>query len=228
MTSPLVGPHGTESETRRARLSWNPYERRVRAGWRIALMLTLYLLSSLATMQLVETVFGDQARWAAPVAIVVVAVVAAWLPARHLDHRPVRSLGLDLGRRRLRELGVGIVLGAGLMGGVLVIYLAAGWATVTGWFAADDSPFVAAFGLLVATSAAVAFLEELLFRGYFITNLVEGFAHRGHAHAELGRPSWCAGLPVALAITVSSLVFAHFHGDSLTALPVRPAWPKPS
>ncbi|HSK24574.1 MAG TPA: CPBP family intramembrane glutamic endopeptidase [Egicoccus sp.] len=196
---------------------WNPRERRVRAGWRIVAMLALYLVATIATMRLVEAALGDRARLAAPVALVVVALLAAWVPSRYLDHRPLRSLGLDLDRTRLRQFGVGVLVGTGLMGGVLVVYLAAGWARVTGWFAAEDEQFLAAFALLVVTYAAVAFLEELLFRGYLITNLVEGFS-RGGPGGPQPWSRWQRGLPVAAAVIVSSLVFAHFHGDSLTAL----------
>lgn len=196
---------------------WNPSERRVRAGWRIVAMLALYLVATIATMRLAEAVLGDRARLVAPLALVAVALVAVWVPARVLDHRPLRSLGLECDRTRLRQFGVGVVLGTGLMGGVLVIYLAAGWARVTGWFVAEDEQFLASFALLVATYAAVAFLEELLFRGYFVTNLVEGFS-RGGPGGPQPWSHWQRGLPVASAVAVSSLVFAHFHGDSLTAL----------
>ncbi|MFP4635506.1 MAG: type II CAAX prenyl endopeptidase Rce1 family protein [Nitriliruptoraceae bacterium] len=204
---------------------WNRRERRVRAAWRIVAMLAVYLLLTIVTMAAVETWLPDHERLAAPVAIVVTGTLAASLPARYLDRRPLSELGLGVDRVAVREFGVGLVLGLMLTGGVLIVYLAAGWASVTGWFVAEDGGFVGSFALLLAMYAAVAYLEELLFRGYFITNLTEGLS--SVRVARLGRrlpARWQVGVPVVLAVVVSSLVFADFHGDELTALEYLHFW----
>ncbi len=183
-------------------------------------MLATYLLLTITTMAGVEAYLAPVERAVAPVAIAATGLLAAWLPARFLDHRPLRSLGLAGDRRWWRDLGLGLLLGLFLTGGVCAIYLGMGWARVTGWMVAEeDTSFATGFTALVALYLAVAFLEELLFRGYFITNATEGF--RAPVLRRLARwlpERWQGAVPVPLAIVVSSGLFAHFHGDSLTGL----------
>jgi membrane protease YdiL (CAAX protease family) len=205
---------------------WNQREERLRAGWRIVAMLALYLVLTIGTMVSIDTWLDGYEEYLAPVAIVLTAVLTAWLATRYLDHRPFRSLGLRLDGTWWREFVVGIGFGLFLTGGVLVIYLATGWATIEGWFVPDEGrSFLIGFGLSVATYAAVALLEELLFRGYFITNATEGVPSRfvGLFEGVLPR-RWLAAVPVTVAVAVSSLVFADFHGDSLTAMQYLHFW----
>lgn len=204
------------------RLLWplrNPDDGRLRAGWRVVAMLAVYLALTIATMALVESLFtGSGRRVAAAVAILIVGLLAAWLPARYLDRRPLRALGLRTDPHAALDVAIGAVLGLVLTGGVLVVYLATGWAEVVDWRVGDDGSFAATFTILVLTYAAVAVLEEVLFRGYLITNLSEGFEplHRLRAPRWLAR--WAHGLPVVAAVAVSSVVFAHFHGEELTVM----------
>lgn len=205
---------------------WNRHEGRVRAGWRIVVMLALYLVLTIGTMTTIDTFLDGYEEYLAPIAIVLTAVLTAWLATGYLDHRPLRSLGLRLGETWWREFVIGIGFGLFLTGGVLSIYLATGWATVEGWFVADaDRTFLVGFGLSVVIYAAVALLEELLFRGYFITNATEGVPSRfvGLFEGVLPR-RWLGAVPVTVAVAVSSLVFAHFHGDTLTAMQYLHFW----
>lgn len=204
---------------------WNQRERRLRAGWRILAMLAVYLLLSVTTMAAVEAWIPTYERAVAPLALLLTGTLAAWLPARYLDRRSLRSFGLTFDRVAGGEFAVGLVLGLLLTGGVLVVYLAAGWASITGWFVAEDGMFVASFGLLLAMYLAVAYLEELLFRGYLITNLTEGLS--APVVARLGRvlpQRWLVGVPVVLAVAAGSLLFAEFHGDALSALDYVHFW----
>jgi membrane protease YdiL (CAAX protease family) len=205
---------------------WNRRERRVRSGWRIVAMLALYLVLTIGTMTTIDSFLDGYEEFLAPLAIVLTAVLTAWLATRYFDRRPLTSLGLRLNETWWREFVVGIGFGLFLTGGVLAIYLATGWATIEGWFVADAGrTFVVGFGLSVATYAAVALLEELLFRGYFITNATEGVPSRfvGLFEGVLPR-RWLGAVPVTVAVAVSSLVFAHFHGDSLTAMQYLHFW----
>jgi uncharacterized protein len=204
------------------RLLWplrNPDDGRLRAGWRIAVMLAVYLVLTIATMVLVESLFaGSGRRLAATVAILAVGLLAAWLPTRYLDRRPLRALGLRTDRHAALDAAIGAMLGLVLTGGVLVVYLAAGWAQVVDWRVGDDGSFAASFTILVLTYAAVAVLEEVLFRGYLITNLTEGFSRLGRLRAPRWLARWAHGLPVVAAVAVSSVLFAHFHGEELTGM----------
>lgn len=188
-------------------------------------MLALYLLATIATMTVVETLLPGYERFGAPVGLAASGLATAWLATRYLDRRPLRSLGLSLEGRWWREVAAGLLVGLFLTGGVFAIYLAAGWATVEGWFVAGEDSFLVGMGLVVATTAAIGLLEELLFRGHFVTNATEGVPSRLVAPLARVLPRrWLAGVPVTVAVAVSSLVFADFHGDSLTALEYLHFW----
>ncbi|MFP4148701.1 MAG: CPBP family intramembrane glutamic endopeptidase [Nitriliruptoraceae bacterium] len=203
---------------------WNPREARLRAAWRIVAMLAVYLLVTILSMAVLESWLGERAEFGVPVAIVLTALVTVGASARFLDRRPLREVGLAWERGHLEELLVGMAAGLAVTGAVLGAYLALGWAQITGWLAADGS-FLAAFALVAANYAAVAFLEELLFRGYIITNASEGFACCGTTRAGGLLPlAWRSRLPGVLAVVTASLVFARFHGDSLTALQYLHFW----
>jgi membrane protease YdiL (CAAX protease family) len=204
------------------RLLWplrNAEERRLRAGWRIVGMLAVYLLLTIASMGLVETLFvGTPRRVASAIAILGVGLLAAWLPTRYLDRRPFRELGLHVDRRAAVDLGLGAGLGLVLTGGVLAVYLVLGWAEVVDAFVGDDGSFATTFALLVVTYASVAVLEEVLFRGYLIVNLTEGFDRLRRVRAPAWLARWAHGLPVITAVLASSVLFAHFHGEELTGM----------
>lgn len=110
---------------------------------------------------------------------------SAWLPAPwfsfaaflgltwmflELEGRPLRSVGLCLDRRWAREFMLGAAAGAGLMALMaLLAYLGGGFHLVR-------DPH-AGFGRLLAGAwlyLAVAFSEELLFRGYVFQRLMRG------------------------------------------------------
>ncbi len=197
----------------------NPEDGRLRAGWRIVVMLAVYLVLTIVTMALVEALFtGQGQRLAAAFAILAVGLLAAWLPTRYLDRRRFRALGLRTDRHAAFDAAVGALLGLVLTGGVLVVYLAAGWAEVVDWRVGDDGGFAATFAILVLTYAAVAVLEEVLFRGYLIVNLTEGFERLRQLRTPRWLARWAHGLPVAAAVAVSSVIFAHFHGEQLTGM----------
>jgi membrane protease YdiL (CAAX protease family) len=132
-----------------------------------------------------------------------VAVSAAVLLAgRYLDRRRLADLGLGIDATWWRDLGVGAALGVALVGGAYVVGLAAGV------YEASVDPAVPAGGslpvvlaLLAATMVAVGCQEELLLRGYVLTNLAEGVT------AVVGRRA-----AVGAALVISSVAFGLLHG----------------
>ena len=212
-------------------LLWNDRERRPRALWRFALALVLVVfggvggvLAASALAALAPSTAG--ATLAALVAVAartlqVAGLVAGILAAAWLvDRRRLSDLGLGRSPAWWADLGFGLALGVALPSLVFGVELAAGFVRVTGTLVtrADASlaigPGVApalALALVFGYFVGVGVFEELLFRGYLLTNVAEGLAGwRG-----IGLGGAFAG-----ATVVSSLAFGIGHGanPNVTAL----------
>ncbi|MCU4802025.1 CPBP family intramembrane metalloprotease [Halobacteria archaeon HArc-gm2] len=180
---------GDRSLTRRVFV--NGRERRLRAGWRLIAATFILVLASLALFLAVDyaqailsfagpLVVGGilastlVAQTASNVLVTGVFVVAAWF----VDRRTLPDLGLG-GRRWWRNLGFGLLLGVAMTTAVFAVELAAGLITVEQLFLSRpglgiDQPFPVAFVLVVLMFVAVGVGEEVLFRGYLLTNIAEG------------------------------------------------------
>jgi len=130
---------------------------------------------------------------------------AALLTGRYVDRRRLRDFGFRLDHGWWLDWGFGLALGAGLMTLVFAVELAAGWVRVTGIGRPRDGFFVRFVGLVVVF-AAVGVYEELLLRGYILTNAAEGLVGR------LGERG-----AVAAATGFSSLLFGVAHGSNPNA-----------
>ncbi|WP_122088136.1 CPBP family intramembrane glutamic endopeptidase [Halalkalicoccus subterraneus] len=131
-------------------------------------------------------------------------VVGVWLAGRYVDRRRFADFGLGLDREWWIDCGFGLALGALLMSGIFLLELGAGWIEVRALFAGEAL-------LWVVVGSVVLFLivgvyEELLLRGYLLTNLAEG------SRGSLG----VAGA-IALATVVSSVVFGALHASNPNA-----------
>lgn len=201
---------------------WNARTRRVRAPWRLLvhLFVLLFFVVSLFTVVAVGLSAAGLASVAAALAepsatplqsvLIAVAVVASvWVAGRFLDRRQSASLGLAIDRRWLVDLAVGLAIGALAMLGVFLTEFAAGWVTVDGIARTTGGvPFLAAIVAGAVLMGSVGLYEELLVRGYWLTNLAEGFqwlawVDRRHA--------------LASATILTSLVFGALHARNPNA-----------
>lgn len=126
-----------------------------------------------------------------------------WLAARYLDHRPLSDYGFHFGAHWWRDLAFGLLLGSLLMALIFAAELTAGWLKVDGTFASHDVGLPFWPGLIQAgvLYLCVGIYEEMLFRGYQLRNLAEGF----NLPAVGPRASlWTAYL-------LSSLIFGLLH-----------------
>jgi membrane protease YdiL (CAAX protease family) len=135
--------------------------------------------------------------------LLVVALLSVWFAGRLFDRRPILEFGLHIDREWWFDLSFGLFLGAFLMVGIFLIELEAGWVVVTGSFETirKGAPF---FAVILAPLAGWVFLgihEELVFRGYQLTNIAEG----------LNVPRLGAKGAVTLAVVLSSVLFGLFH-----------------
>jgi membrane protease YdiL (CAAX protease family) len=215
--------HSTDSYIVRFRVNpfYNVREERPRAFWRLLFQLAIYagavafsrLVAPSIWIALYRRLVDDGAieRPTSPtslfvavqVALVLVALFSLWVSARLLDRRSPSQLGLCVDREWWLDLGFGLFLGSLLMSAIFLIELAAGWVMVRGTFETtrEGAPF---FPIILAPLVGWVCLgihEELVFRGYQLTNLAEGlnfsrFYPRG---------------AIVLALVLSSSLFGVFH-----------------
>jgi hypothetical protein len=194
-------------------LVWNATQRRPRAPFRLVGGLLVVVLVGLAGTLAAELVAG--ALWPdRPFAYVVVtstlglglgATVGVVVAARLVDRRRLADYGLRGGRAWWRDVLAGVGLAVAVQAAVLGVLLAAGWATVVDVLVAGPEGFLLALGAALAAFLVVAVYEELVVRGFVLTNVAEGLAGYGRSPA------------VAVAVIASSLLFGVGHATNPNA-----------
>ncbi|WP_254272981.1 CPBP family intramembrane glutamic endopeptidase [Haloarcula marina] len=170
----------------------NPAERRLRAPWRLVVWVFLAgfgvvvvggVVGSIplpAGEGTVAVLYATAQRIGVLLAGLVVAVGVGYL----LDRRTLADYGLGLDRQWWRDAVFGLALGFGLPTVALLGLLALGFLTVTGVLTTSASDTLAfgttgalfRLGLLAAFFLVQATTEEVVVRGYLLTNLAEGLA----------------------------------------------------
>ncbi len=169
------------------RLIYSPEERRLRAGWRLAVHSILTFLLSLPFTVLLALVIvmlrvlgQEQLLQGFTPALAIIAVPAVvlstWIARRFIDRRSFQSLGFQVDRRTLLDLGVGFAIPGLLFGLIFVFDSSMGWLRLEAWRWQSDGVLatLAFLGLGLFVFIAVGFYEELLYRGYYLVNLQEG------------------------------------------------------
>lgn len=191
------------------RLFWNAGESRLRALFRVPVVFGLVLLAA----QLVTAGLGGLRRIVdvpSPVftslqlgALTVALAAIAWF----IDKRRRRDMGMALTREWWLDAGAGLLTGLGMAATVVVVLRVAGMAAVGGDYRVGD-PAIALgdsateaflYGFLFFT--AVAVLEELLVRGYLLTNVAEGVSGRAGDERTA----------VWVAILATAVIFGALH-----------------
>ncbi|MFB6122128.1 MAG: lysostaphin resistance A-like protein [Haloferacaceae archaeon] len=204
-------------------LLWNADERRPRAFWRVLLLVALVFAVSAGVGVGVSVVglagrLHDAVAAALGPALADVAVsvfgmgvvaggvtLAVAVAGRFVDHRYLSDFGLALDRGWWVDLAFGLALGVALLSLVFAVELAAGWVRVTGTFRPRDG-FVPRFLGLAVVFSLVGVYEELLARGYVLTNAAEGLA--GYVGDRAA---------VAVAVLLSSALFGLAHANNPNA-----------
>lgn len=185
----------------------NKSEKRLRAGWRILLHAVLFIAFGYAGGQLAAKISNPaigQSVFA--VLYLIAALGATWLAGRFLDRRDFAAFGFRLSTGWWADLAFGLVLGAVLMSGIVAAMIYAGWATLNEVSVTDlGVPIAIAFGVKVLLFVAVGVNEELVFRGYWLKNMSEGFSRFG------------GNIAILIAILISSTLFGLAHIPNETA-----------
>lgn len=207
----------TSQPGRVARIFLCPDERRLRAGWRllgqIGIMLVIAVAISIALSIFVaglatinpelvaEGGTPESLLLALSIIVALPAVtLSVWIARRTLDRRSFASLGLEWRALALPDLLIGFLIPAPLFALVFLAQWGLGWLEIEGWGWADGSLGLTVLWVVLGLAAfiVVGFYEELLFRGYYLQNLRDGSS-------------------VALALFVSSAVFALAHSANFSA-----------
>ncbi|SDX94104.1 CPBP family intramembrane glutamic endopeptidase [Halopenitus persicus] len=193
------------------RALWNGEEARPRTPIRLVLAIAVFLAiaigASIAVGALsLPTPEGTAALVVAGAGSLAVTAVGCTVAARVVDRRPLADYGLRIDRGWWIDCGFGLALGAALQAAIFL----AGWAA--GWYVPRETlvsrsgePVLLAFAGVLAFFLAVGIYEELLVRGWLLTNLAEGFRVVGDRFAA------------ALATVLSAGVFGVLHATNPNA-----------
>ncbi len=197
---------------------WNADERRLRAPWRIVaasvvffvvvvVLMNVFAVAAVVAGIVEPDIFEFDAVLTADalvffagllVALSVAVFVALWIVARYVDRRRLSDYGFRVDTRWWKDLGFGLALGAALPTLMFAVGWAAGWYRIEGFFVSEAS-FAYAFVAVVVLFVAVGVYEELLVRGWLLTNVAEGLSAYGERAA------------VGVAVFATSALFGVLH-----------------
>lgn len=207
----------------------NPGERRLRMPWRLLVGLVAFLIVMLAVGlatsflpaasrldgQYLPALYGT-IQYLAITSVLLGALLGL---SYSIDRRELTDLGLRIDRQWWRDCLFGLGLGFVLPTAVFLLELAAGWITVTGVVETGQSTVLAfgsappwfAFVLVVLFFVGVSAFEELIVRGYLLTNIAEGLA-------EFWRFGTRAAITIATLVTAA--IFGVLHASNPSATPL--------
>lgn len=120
--------------------------------------------------------------------------------AAYLDRRPVHAFGLEIDQHWVIDAIVGLTIGGAIPTAAALGFFG-GWITVGETGYALTVTYLRDLGLAIVITVGIAVVEELVFRGYVLTNAIEGLDLRW-----LSQP-----VTIATAWGVSALLFAFMH-----------------
>ncbi|MFD1600258.1 CPBP family intramembrane glutamic endopeptidase [Halobellus rarus] len=191
---------------------WNQTDCRPRALVRILLAIVL-LVFTVVLVNIALTFLMQLTQ--IPIVLFAVIIVGQMTPipvvllaGYHIDRRVLADLGLGINRDWWVDLVFGSILGAALMSGVFVVTLVMGWIRIEGTFVVEGLGVGFAGGMMVMLVfwLVSGVSEELVLRGYLLTNIAEGLT--GYASERLA---------VGIAVAVSSSLFGLIHAANPNA-----------
>lgn len=154
----------------------------------------------IADILLVRMISGLSGQVVGSASWVIGIFAAAW----YFDRRRISDLGIQKTWKWMVEFGFGFVVGLGLQTGILLVGLASSWIAITGIMTAEAGQALVPW--LVTTFifyVCIGVREEVLFRGYLMTNLAESFTWFDRIDESTA---------VWIAVGVSSVFFSLWHG----------------
>jgi len=175
---------------------------RLRSGWRFVIFLLLFIFFGLLFGYAAEVLFTKLAFDFSSGSVLYVlvnssvsfatALLIGWLCGKYLESLPFRALGCWFTKNWLKDLVLGLFLGAATLSIAVLIAFISGGLSFQLNQAAGQSAILLTLGISLIVFIVAAAFEEILFRGYILQTL---------ARANL---AW-------LAIALTSLFFAVGH-----------------
>ena len=181
---------------------YNNSEHRFRAGVRIIVFLVLSILL------IAPSGFLDL-NWLASIAISIGCFIAAFISTKAMGKGTVSSIGLEHSKIWWVEFALGVLMAFLAQTIIFSIEFSFSWLEITGygWDRAGTEVWVWSAFTYFLTMLSVGFYEELLFRGYPIRNLAEGFTI-GQITSK--QASW-------IAVLFTSILFGFAHAGNPNA-----------
>lgn len=150
---------------------YNKSEQRFRAGIRVLVFLILSILL------MIPTGFVES-KWLSTILLSPLCLIAAFLAVKGMDKRTISQIGLGLNKNWWLEFGLGIAIAFIAQTIIFSIEYGFSWLEITGfgWERAGTETWTWSAFSYFLIMLSVGFYEELLFRGYTVRNLTEGFS----------------------------------------------------
>ncbi len=217
---------------------WNARERRLRALWRLLLMLVVIGLIAVAPIVglgeglvalheqglwlpgLSPAMFDKSMDFIVGPLFAVLIVAAVLFSSRFIDRRDGRTLGLSLSNDWWIEYGFGLALGAALIAIIFAAEWAMGWVRVEPRTAPGVAgvPIALLWAFVVIKVLCVGIYEETVSRGAILKNLAEGFSALPAPAAALAAAAFTALIFSALHATTDNFTAASFYGLAVNGL----------
>ncbi len=181
---------------------FNTEENRFRAGVRITVFILLFILF------VIPSSLVDQ-RWVSYLLLSLGCFFVAFLAIKGLDKRNLSDIGLLVNKQWFIELGLGILLAFIAQTFIFSTEVGFGWLEINGfgWERTGSEYWLRSFAGYFLMMLSVGFYEELLFRGYPLINLTEGFTV-GNITPE--KAAWFASI-------LTSVLFGVAHASNPNA-----------
>ena len=128
-------------------------------------------------------------------------LLSVWVAVRVMDRRKFRDYGMQIDRQWWTELIFGLTLGALLVTFVFLIEWLFGWISIDRILHTGSSgPFIVGFLIFTLNFILVGIYEELLSRGYHLTNFAQGFQWLLNPRGS-----------IILALVLSAAIFGVAH-----------------
>lgn len=183
-------------------LSWNEREQRLRALLRVNVFVIVYAIVFISLPILVSPP-GDELFRSAVLRVLLLCCTIGLVvgAAIYLDKRPVQGYGLELDRGWMSDLLAGLVIGGAIPTVAVTLGVVGGWITVVETGYSMRGSYLHNVGLAIVIIMSIAVVEELVFRGYVLTNALEGLDLRWTSETTTIAGAW----------SVSALLFAFTH-----------------